>query len=457
MKDAFLWKKILGELELEVSPAVFNTMFKQTTLSELKDRVATIGCKSVLIQQLIETRYYALVKSVLDRHTKDDVSLVFTIASGLKKSNGNGGRKTDIGPLFDADADFSYILKRHLFRPDYTFENFAVSGGNQLAFAAATHVAKNPGDSYNPLFLYGGVGVGKTHLMQAVGVWALKKNPHMRLVYCAGEEFTNEIIEAIRTKTTPAFRNKFRKATLLLIDDIQFIAGKETVQEEFFHTFNAVLKGGGQIVLTSDKAPSEIAKLEPRIKSRLEGGLLVDIAPPDFELRVAIFLIKARNRGVDFPISLAKLIAASITDTRGLEGILTRIMSEAGVKNTPFSEEFVLGLLGKGKNEHAKDLLLQGGNSPTSDMFLESLCSYFQVKPTLLKGKKRERAIVLPRHILMYLLRMELGLSLSDIGNFVGGRDHTTVLHAVEKVSLLIVSNEKVRGDVLGIKKHIYG
>lgn len=456
MPDQLLWKKVLSELELEVSPAVFNTMFKQTLLAGVSDGVATVACMSTMIQRLIETRYYTLVKRAVDRNIGRNTSIIFTVDARIKRVNGQKqAAPDDIGPLFQTVNGASSLAKRYGLGSDYTFENFAVSPTNQLAFAAASHVSKKTGDTYNPLFLYGGVGVGKTHLMQAVGHTILQKDSTTRVVYCAGEEFTNEIVEAIRTKTTPAFRNKFRRAELLCIDDIQFIAGKETVQEEFFHTFNAVLKEGGQIILTSDKAPYEIAKLEPRIKSRLEGGLLVDIAPPDFELRVAIFLIKAKNRGLDFPTSLAQPIATTITDTRGLEGFLTRITSEMEIKNSPLSEDLILKLLGKKPNGQQSTSAQY--TYPTKDAFIDAICSYFQVKATQIKGKKRDQNLVLPRQMLMYLLRTELNISLSEIGGVIGGRDHTTVIYAVGKISSLISTSEKLRGDILGIKRLVYG
>lgn len=455
MDNHLVWKKALAELELEVSKAVFSTMFKQARLVDVANDVATIACTSPVLVHLIETRYYALIKRAIDRQIGSNTSIVFTIDATLKKN----ATKTDVslGPLFESESQSATLSKKHRLSPEYTFENFAVSTTNQLAFAAASHVAKNPSDSYNPLFLYGGVGVGKTHLMHAVAQTVLARAPTVRFVLCTGEEFTNEIIEAIRTRTTPQFRNKFRRAELLSIDDVQFIAGREAVQEEFFHTFNAVLRSGGQIVLTSDKPPTDILKLEARLQSRLEGGLLVDIAPPDFELRVAIFLIKAKNRGIDFPVSLAKLIATSITDTRGLEGILTRIVSEKHMKNSELSEELVVKLLGKKLNSNGQSLTAKQFQSPTKDAFISGVCTYFNIKPTQLKGKKRDQSIVLPRQVLMYLLRTELQASLSEIGDLIGGRDHTTVIHAMEKISTLVEKGERVREDILGIKRLVYG
>ena len=453
MSDQTVWKNVLAELELEVSPAVFNTMFRQTALQDLSDEVATVTCISPVIANLIETRYYGLVKRALSQKLGKDVSVVFAVDSALRKTNSQKINFDD-APLFQANNNLSFVIKKHGLRPDFTFETFAVSSSNQLASAAASHVAKNPGNSYNPLFLYGGVGVGKTHLMHAIAQIVLHKDPATPLVLCAGEDFTNEIIEAIRTRATNSFRSKFRKVKLLFIDDVQFIAGKTTVQEEFFHTFNAILRNGGQIVLTSDRPPAEILKLDARLKSRLEGGLLVDIAPADFELRVAIFLIKAKARNIDFPISLAKLIAANITDARALEGVLIRILGEIDMKGGTLSESLVLHVLGKKQNGEGTLLI---GSLPTKDSVIDTVSSYFQVKPTQLKGKRRDQSIVLPRQILMYLLRTELGVGLEEIGSLIGGRDHTTVMHGVEKISEMLVTNEKVRGDIDHIKKQIYG
>lgn len=456
MSDQLLWKNVLAELELEVSSAVFNTMFRQTSLRDHSDGVVTIACMSPMIANLIETRYYTLVKRALNRKFEKDVSVVFTVDTTLRKGSGQKINLDD-APLFQANNNFSFLVKKHGLRSDFTFETFAISSTNQLATAAASHVAKNIGNSYNPLFIYGGVGVGKTHLMHAIAYAILQKDQTAPIVLCTGEEFTNEIIEAIRTKTASSFRNKFRKAQLLCIDDIQFIAGRDSVQEEFFHTFNAVLQSGGQIVLTSDKPPSEIPKLESRIASRLEGGLLVDIAPPNFELRVAIFLIKAKAKNIDFPISLAKIIAANITDTRKLEGILTRILTETEVHNSPFSENLVLNVLGKKHNGQNGQTGEATQERPTKDSVVDAVCSYFQIKSTQLKGKRRDQSVVLPRQILMYLLRTELGVGLKEIGFLIGGRDHTTIMHGVEKISEILPTSEKIRVDIEGIKKQMYG
>lgn len=455
-QNELLWKKVLSELQLEVSPAVFNTLFKQTQLKDIASDVATIAVISPMIQRMIETRYYTLLKKTIDKYTQGNTSLLFTVDSKLKRIAPQA-HKEEIGPLFQQDVEpssFALLLQRNKIKPESTLENYAVSGTNQLAYAAATHVAQNPGISYNPLFIYGGVGVGKTHLMQGIGIALLKKDPNYRIVYCNSEDFTNEIIEAIRNKTTTQFRNKYRKAQLLCIDDIQFIAGKDTVQEEFFHTFNAIIQERGQIILTSDKPPTEIPRLEARIRSRLEGGLIIDISPPDFELRVAILLIKAKQRNVELPVELAKIIANSISDTRGLEGALVRVSTEATLRGIPLTEELVYRVLGK--QPHVGLSEAEGGRQASKDEFIESVCTYYNLKVTQIKGKKRDASIALPRQILMYLLRTELNVGLTEIGFLIGGRDHTTVIHAVDKISTLVKSNDRIREDIMGIKKLIY-
>ena len=336
-------------------------------------------------------------------------------------------------------------------RPDFNFETFAVSSTNQMAHAAAQAVAKTPGKAYNPLFLYGGVGVGKTHLMQAIGNTLLARSPRAKVVYCTGEEFTNEIVNAIRKKTTDEFKKKFRTIRLLLVDDIQFIAGKEKAQEEFFHTFNAIWRVGGQIVLTSDRPPEEINKLEARLRSRFEGGLTIDIQPPDFELRTAILLIKAQQQGIKLPMDVAQLIAGNITSTRKLEGTLTRVISESKTRKTPLTPELATAILGKTNG----NTTLQKVVKPKE--ILSAVASHFNLKIADLTGITRPKQIAEARQIVMYLLRTELKTSLVEIGNLLGGRDHTTVMHGVNKITKVLPESEDLRVDIMGIKTKLYG
>ncbi|HUV72420.1 MAG TPA: chromosomal replication initiator protein DnaA [Clostridia bacterium] len=444
MTNDLLWKNIQEELKLSVSKAIFQTLFQNTQLVSWENNIATIGCPSSYIQNLIETRYYSLIKDILDRQSKTNNSLLFSvkpIASLLSNS----------GPLFSQPpAGVKTTFAAHGLREDFTFENLAVSSPNQLPFAAATAVAKTPSKAYNPLFLWGGVGVGKTHMMQAIGHEILKNSPSTKILYCPGEEFTNEIINAIRNKTTDQFKKKYRNIKVLLLDDVQFIAGKVTVQEEFFHTFNAIQRAGGQIVLTSDRPPEEIAKLEERLKSRFEAGLIVDIPNPDFELRTAILLIKARQRKIELPMDIAQLVAANIESVRKMEGFLTRVISESETKDIPMSAELVNSLLGKTLTEKEFNR-----KTIKPRAIIDTVADFYHLKINQLKGKTRVKEIVVPRQVLMYLLRVELNLPLMEVGKLLGGRDHTTIMHGVDKITNELRENEDLRVDISGIKQRL--
>jgi len=453
-----LWKSVLAEIELSVSKATFQTHFRASELTSFADGVATIGFTSPLMRTLVETRYYSLVKSVLDHHTKQNTSLVFAIVA----------RKTTLdpstaGPLFSQselsqpEVSIAAIARRLHIRPESNFDSFAVSTTNQMAYAAATAVAKNPGTAYNPLFFYGRTGVGKTHLMHAVANKLLASRPNMRIVYCMGEEFLNEIVEAIQTKSARQFKQKYRSAQLLLVDDVQFIAGKQTAQEEFFHTFNAVHREGGQVILTSDRPPSEISRLEDRLRSRFEGGLTVDVAAPDFELRVAIINIKAQGLGLAVPADSAQLIAANITDTRAMEGFLRRLTTEIATKGTIVTPDLVSQLLSLKSPAGGTPIIDTKSNRRVSPQeVLDSVANYFGLKITALKGPKRDRPIARPRQIFMYLARTELGLTHEDIGGVLGGRDHTTVMHGVETITQELSTNIRLREAVEGIKQKVF-
>lgn len=321
-----------------------------------------------------------------------------------------------------------------------------------MAWAACEAVAKNIGSAYNPLFLWGGVGVGKTHLMNAVGYYAKKNDINKNVYFCTGEDFTNDIVEGIRNKTTQKFRNKYRKLDILLIDDIQFIAGKDAVQEEFFHTFNAIVAAGGQIILTSDKPPSEISKLEERLRSRFEAGLIVDIAPPDFELRCAITQIKAKEKNINLEMNIVQTIAANLDSARKIEGFLIRLRSAVEINKYPeITEEIVENLLGK------RDQEIEKRKKVSSEDVIEAVCKQYTLKKKQILGDSRVKNFALPRQILMYLLRTELNLPLQEVGRIIGGRDHTTVMHAVEKITKLASESVDIREDITGIKKTLWG
>lgn len=445
MNTQTLWQIVLSDMELQVSKAVFQTFFSQTRLLELTDKEAVIGCGQPLAINYLEKSYLPLIKKTLETYTKTDTRLIL-------KSIPLQPRKNLEGPLFTSLRSPPLPSPPSIrLNPDYTFENFAVSSSNQMAYAAATAVAKTPGVSYNPLFLYGGTGVGKTHLMQGVAHQILKNKIQTKIIYATGEEFTNGIIEAIGSKTTVAFKKKYRHVNVLLIDDIQFIAGKNAVQEEFFHTFNSIQQVGGQIVLTSDRTPEEIEKLSERLRSRFEGGLTIDIGPPDFELRCAIVLIKAKQRGVEIPIELAKIMAANTENPRKLEGVLIRVLTESQTRKIPLDQDLVEAVLGKTIKETPRK------NNVKPDEVVSVVASYFNIKISQLKSSRRDRSLSVPRQILYYILRSELNLPLMEIGRLLGGRDHTTILHGIRKVSEMIDINKKTHEDVLGIKNKLFG
>lgn len=452
-----IWKAVLAELELSVSKATYQTHFTHSELLSLKDGVATVGLNNPLVRSMVETRYYSLVKSVLDHHTNANVSIVFVVTT--KK---HALSDKEAGPLFSQSVvesprvDMASAAKRIHIRPEFTFETFAVSTTNQIAYAAASAVAKSPGSAYNPLFFYGGVGVGKTHLMHAVANSLLSKKPTSKIVYCAGEEFLNDIIEAIQTKSVRQFKQKYRSAELLLVDDIQFIAGKQTAQEEFFHTFNAVLREGGQIILTSDRSPVEISRLENRLRSRFEGGLMVDISPPDFELRAAIVNIKSHAIGLELSIDASRVIAANLTDTRAIEGFLKRLTTEVSTHNTELTPDAITTLL-SARGSSPSSAVPSSKRRVSPQEILDAVAVYYSLKPTALKGIKRNRPIARPRQLFMYLCKVELGLTLDDIGGLLGGRDHTTIMHGVDTITHELPTNERLREAVGGIKKQLWG
>jgi len=442
-----VWNDVLDGIRVSVSSANFTTWFKQTHLSKLEKTnnryVAEVGCKSSFIKTTIESRYFGLIQDSLNKSLNTTCDLYFVVKD-------NQSSELLPTPLFEPSnknfEELGEIIMKTGLRPGFTFENFAVSSSNQMAWAAAEAVSRELGSAYNPLFIWGGVGVGKTHLMNAVGHYAIEKNITDKIVCCTGEQFTNDIVEGIRNKTTQGVRNKYRKAKILLVDDIQFIAGKDAIQEEFFHTFNSLVNSGSQVLLTSDRPPSEISKLEERLKSRFEAGLIVDISLPDFELRCAITQIKSQERKLNIPMDLIQLIAGNIEAARKIEGFLIRLSTEIKVKNNEITPELIESLLGK-RDENSS---MSSKTSPND--IINAASKYFSVGKRALLGTSRARPISLPRQILMYFLRTQANLPLEEIGRLIGGRDHTTVIHAVQKITTLASSNVQIREDIRGIK-----
>lgn len=447
------WKDTMEIVKISVSPAIYSTWFSQTHIASIKENgdrfLVEVGCSSSFVKSTIESRYFGLIQDSLTKVIGKPTDLVFII-----KDNPDKNKKSSeaVSPLFqsetvDTDNNVNETLQKARIRTNLTFDNFAVSGSNQMAHAAALAVSESLGTAYNPLFMWGGVGVGKTHLMGAVGNIAIRRNSNLKVLLCTGESFTNDIIEGIRNKTTQGFREKYRKLDLLLIDDIQFIAGKDTAQEEFFHTFNAVTGAGGQIILTSDRPPSEISKLEERLRSRFEAGLIVDVSAPDFELRCAITQIKAKEKNLILAMDQIQIIAANMDSARKIEGALIKLMTQVLGRHVEITNELVENIIGKGGIEPNGQVLKK---DPIK--VIEAVCEYYDVGKRSLLGDSRARPIARPRQILMYLLRTDLGIPLEEVGRLVGGRDHTTVMHAVEKITQLAVTDIHIREDMSKIK-----
>jgi len=480
-----LWKRVLDDLETSLSKTMFSMWVRPASISEMRDVgddrvITTITSLTPYHLQTLEDRYYAQIKDALDRITGKKHELQFSLKKLGKPSilpqepSQQENPQPQATPIIEdshtrqpltsskqaappnlfqhqpiqqfQDQVFRASLHRAGLREDYTFETFAVSTSNEMAHAAAAAVSQNPGRAYNPLFLYGGVGVGKTHLMQGIGNNILRKNPETSIYYTTGEQFTNEIVAAIQQKKTIQLKQKFRAFRVLLVDDIQFIAGKNTVQEEFFHTFNAIAPSGGQIILTSDRPPHEINLLEDRLKSRFEAGLIVDIQQPTFELRTAIILIKAKKLGLEMPMDLAQKIASEVESTRKLEGILVKLHSEIVLFRKELTPDLVSTILGKeGQAEFPKNAI-----KPAE--VIKTVANHFHISTASLKGPSRMKHLVEARHIAMFILHCELGIPLEEIGGMFGGRDHTSVIHGSKKVKNNISTDETTRTNVNAIK-----
>lgn len=447
MDLATLWQSALSELETEIGKQQFGIYFKNCRLLSLENGVAKIGFANQFMINQANSRYYSIIQQTLQKHASEDhISLLFEIHKSLTPVLSSLA-PDDLGPLFPKESEVreqldSAIKKAHL-RSDFTFDEFCVSTSNQLAFAAAQSIAQSPGKNYNPFFLWGSVGIGKTHLMQAIGHEILKKNPRAKVVFAPGEQFTNEIIAAIRTKSTHEFREKYRTADAFLIDDVQFIAGREGTQEEFFHTFNEIQQRQGQIIMTSDKRPSDIKDLADRLKSRFEGGLVTDISVPDLELKTAVCMSKAKKRGIDLSTNIAELIANNVDNIRRLDGALQQVMLASENQKKPITEDLVIKVL----NVSAPMSRESPANIDSRDI-LDTVCEYYGLPMKLIKSEKRDKPIVEPRQILMYLLNKHTTMTLVEIAAYLNRKDHTTIMHGIKKITALLDRNPKIQTDV---------
>ncbi len=458
MDKKTLWNAVIAELQLSISNANFQTWFKgKTDIVAWTDNQIEIGCNSTYTKDWLDQRYHGQLKSIIDRLTEQKTTLVFSVAKDLVGTAvAKSPKKFDDGTssLFteqkDLDAFQEKVSSANL-NPTYTFETFIVGSSNQLAFAVAQAIAENPSKAYNPFFVYGGVGLGKTHLMHSIGHQSLKKTPSkIKVLYCTSESFTNEMIEAIQNRRTKEFRSKYRGVDILIIDDIQFIAGRETTQEEFFHTFNDLYANGKQIILSSDRPPADIAKLEERLRSRFEGGMIADIQQPDIDMREAILLSKIQRQNLDIPQEVIHYLAQTVSSSvRDLEGSLLRIVTQASLNNTSVSLELAKSFISQKQGRGV-------GVKLSPKEVVELICNYFNIRLTDLKGVSRVAKLVLPRQVTMYLLRKDLGLQFENIAQLLGKKDHTTVMHGVDKIDKNVEKSEKLRGLVEDIRSKMY-
>jgi len=446
MKPDQIWQAALGELELQMTRATFDTWVKTSRVVAYEDGTFVIGVNSAYAKDWLENRLSGTIKRTLNGIAGRSVEVKYVVWTQDETPP-----PTDLGPLLNGAETESALLPSSPATADglnskYTFETFVVGPNNRLAHAASLAAAENPAQAYNPLFIYGGVGLGKTHLLHAIGHACRRRNLHV--LYVSSEEFTNDLINAIRARTTEAFRDKYRTIDVLLIDDIQFIAGKESTQEEFFHTFNTLHGQDKQLVISSDRPPKAMSTLEERLRSRFEWGLIADIQPPDLETRTAILRFKADALRVQVPDALLEYIAREIhSNIRELEGALNRVIATARLTSQPLTVELAQSALA--------DLVPQR-SARTAEEIIEAVAGHYGVDVPSLKGRSRNAEIVLPRQIAMFLLREEIGASLPQIGEVLGGRDHTTVIHGYEKVSDLMERDSGVRRDIMAIRARLY-
>jgi chromosomal replication initiator protein len=446
-----VWRAALGELQVSLSPANYETWLRDTVLVDVDDQRFRIAVPNGFAKDWLENRYRSLISQTLARIVGYSVQVEFVVSAIEGNDNGESvvagppAQQVRLEPTRVGGEGGATNLN-----PRYTFSNFIVGSANRLAHAASLSVAERPGHAYNPLFLYGGVGLGKTHLMHAIGNQVIAKFPRKRVVYATSEKFTNEFITSIQQGKIDDFRARYRRIDLLLIDDIQFIADKERTQEEFFHTFNAIHEDGKQIVLSSDRPPKAILTLEERLRSRFEWGLIADLTAPDLETRIAILRAKAEEGAVPITSDVIEFIARKVvSNIRELEGALNRIVAYASMGAMPISIELAQAVLSNVLYNPKK-------RQVTPERIARAVADYYGVQMDALKGQKRDKAIVMPRQIAMFLMREETDVSLLRIGAELGGRDHSTVLHACGKITRESAVNDELRREIAAVRELIY-
>ncbi|MBA4541938.1 chromosomal replication initiator protein DnaA [Thermoactinomyces daqus] len=440
-----LWAKTLDSIQDKISKPSFETWLKTTEAIQLREDILVVSTPNDFARDWLESRYADLVRDALKEITGSPLGVKF-VSQSSEKNQADSEKKADTA---EAEEETEEEPPRTQLNPRYTFDTFVIGSGNRFAHAASLAVAEAPAKAYNPLFIYGGVGLGKTHLMHAIGHYVLDHTPSSRVVYISSEKFTNEFINSIRDNKTIQFRNKYRSVDILLIDDIQFLAGKEQTQEEFFHTFNALHEANKQIIISSDRPPKEIPTLEDRLRSRFEWGLITDVQPPDLETRIAILRKKSIADNLDVPSEVLAFIADRVdTNIRELEGALIRVVAFSALMNQPVTPELAA--------EALKDIMPQSRPRVISIHDIQqAVANYYRLRVEDLKSKKRTKSVAFPRQIAMYLCRELTDFSLPKIGEDFGGRDHTTVIHAHEKISRNLKQDPQLEQAISQLKQRI--
>lgn len=458
-----MWEAALGELELELSKANFTTWFEETFIIKNDAGAISIAVPSDFNKRWLETKYHQSILKALRRIADDDVKSVVYVVSTKQKPKNTVTIETAATPELPATpretqpsskktASLSHdpLISDFGLNPRYTFENFIVGKKNELANAACLAVADAPGTVYNPLFIYGGVGLGKTHLMQAVGNAVSIRDPKKKILYVSCETFTNEYIRSVGEGRADQFKDKYRSVDILMVDDIQFLAGKEGTQEAFFHTFNHLHQNNKQIILTSDRPPRAIPTLEHRLISRFEGGMIVDVSIPDLETRIAILGQKCQEKGYDLSAEILQFISSNVQhNVRELEGALNRVMAYHQLNKTTPTLESVKSVLSSISQAPKRGAV-------TTKKILVTVAEYFEIENKDIVGNSRKKELVVPRQIAMYLMREEVHASYPNIGQELGGRDHTTAMHACQKIDQLKEQDEKMGNDIALIKQRLY-
>ncbi|PLS81062.1 chromosomal replication initiator protein DnaA [Candidatus Saccharibacteria bacterium] len=459
--NSSLWQTVLGEIELTVSRASFVTWFKNTELLECDDTTVTIGVPNIFAKQQLEVKFNKQITETLHKNGIAAHRVTYIINSANKKRSPSSTSSTksvidaiDPRPMVAARETASSSPTRTTsgpsngLNPRYTFDTFIVGSSNELAYSACQAVAVHPGVKYNPLFIYGGVGLGKTHLIQAVGNGVIANNPESRILYISSETFVNEFLDSIRFKKQ-GFADRYRNVDVLIIDDMQFIAGKEKTQEEFFHTFNALHQANKQIIISSDKPPKSIPTLEDRLRSRFEWGMTIDIQMPDFETRCAILQTKANQSQINLNRETVEYLAENVkTNVRELEGALNQLLAFCEMRGIEPNATVAAGLIGNVRATRPHHI--------TAKHIIQKTAQHFQVDTAEILSPKRDKHIVVPRQIAMYLLRSELHLSFPKIAQELGRKDHTTAIHSIEKIEKALKLDYIIRQQVTEIQEKLY-